>query len=385
MKFSERVTSIPESGIRAMFSLAQKATDIVNLSIGEPDFDTPDHIKTEAGVALKEGYTHYAPTKGILDLLDAIATKLKNENNVEVDPKNEVIVTIGGGQAVHLALSALLQEGDEVIIPSPAFVLYAAATRLLGGVPIEVSLKKDYTLDAEAIQRKITDRTKVVVVNSPSNPTGAVTPPSELKKIAESLEEKKEIYVLSDEVYEKFIYEGLNLSLASIAGIKQRVVTINSFSKTFGMTGWRIGYAAGSSDLIDQMAKVQTYTCACVPTFIQKAAVKALESPQDFFDNIRKEFQKRRDFLCTRLSGVSGLSFTKPKGAFYLFPQLLDLKMSSAEFAKGLLTNAKVAVIPGSVFGAGGENHIRISYAASQEKIEQGATRISKYLESVLT
>ena len=382
MNLSSRITSIPESAIRAAFSSAQKSGDTINLSIGEPDFDTPEHIKAAAKKALDEGYTHYAPNAGIPDLLDSIGTKLKLENGVDVEPNEQVIVTIGGTQAIQLALTVLLQEGEEVLIPSPAFVAYQASTRISGGVPIEVNLAEDYSLDVEEIKSRITNKTKVLVINTPSNPTGAITARKELTKIAE-LAKDKGFYILSDEVYEKFIYEGEHTSIGSLPDMGEFVITINSLSKAYGMTGWRLGYAAGPSEVINQMIKAQMYSCACVPTFIQKAAITALQSPEIMFDSIREEFKKRRDVVIRELSDTPNLSIIKPKGAFYLLPKINNLGVTSADFAKELLQMAKVAIVPGSAFGNLGENHIRISYGSTIEKVSEGARRISEHLKSM--
>lgn len=382
MSFSERVLSIEESGIRAIFNLVARSKDIINLSIGEPDLDTPAYIKDAAKEALEQGYTHYAPTKGYPDLLEAIALKLKRDNGIDVDPESEVMVTVGGTQAISLALTVLLREGEEVIIPSPAFVQYFAATKLAGGVPVEVSLSEDYTIDPESIRRAITKRTKLLIINSPSNPTGAV---SEREKLEEAVSVAVEhgLMIISDEVYEKFVYEGSHFSPASIPEFKKHVVTVNSLSKAYAMTGWRIGYAAAPPEVIEQMAKVQMYSCACIPSFIQKAAVKALQLQQSFFDDVLREYRRRRDLLCNILSESPHLSFTKPQGAFYLFPRLKGVNSSSKDLVMRMIKEIGVAVVPGSAFGSFGEGCIRISYATSIDKVEEGAKRIVRFIDSL--
>jgi len=380
MSFSERVLSVEESGIRAIFNLVARSKDIINLSIGEPDLDTPSYIKDAAKEALEQGYTHYAPTKGYPDLLEAISLKLKRDNYVDVDPESEVMVTIGGTQAISLALTVLLREGDEVIIPSPAFVQYFAATKLAGGVPVEVGLGEDCTIDPDSIRKAITKRTKLLIINSPSNPTGAV---SGRKKIEEAVSAAVEhgVMVISDEVYEKFVYEGSHFSPASIAEFKKHVVTVNSLSKAYAMTGWRIGYVAAPAEVIEQMAKVQMYTCACIPSFIQKAAVKALQLQQSFFEDVLREYRRRRDLLCGILSESPYLSFSKPQGAFYLFPRLKGVNSSSKDLVMRMIREIGVAVVPGSAFGSLGEGYVRISYATSMEKVEEGARRIVRFLD----
>jgi aminotransferase len=381
MSFSERVLGIKESGIRAIFNLVARSKDIINLSIGEPDLDTPAYIKEAAKEALDQGYTHYSPTKGYPELLDAIALKLRRDNGVDVDPETEVMVTFGGTQAIFLALTVLLREGDEVIIPSPAFVQYFAATKLAGGVPVEVGLSGDYTINPDIIRKAITKRTKLLIINSPSNPTGAV---SERKKIEEAVSTAVEhgLMVISDEVYEKFVYEGQHFSPASLSEFKKYVVTVNSLSKVYAMTGWRIGYVAAPPEVIEQMAKVQMYSCACIPSFIQRAAIKALQLQQSFFDDVLREYRRRRDLLCNVLSESPRLLFNKPQGAFYLFPRLKGVNVPSKDLVMRMIKEIGVAVVPGSAFGSLGEGCIRISYAASLDKVEEGARRIVRFLDS---
>ncbi|MEM3387291.1 MAG: pyridoxal phosphate-dependent aminotransferase [Nitrososphaerales archaeon] len=379
MRFSERVLSIEESGIRAIFNLVVRSKDIINLSIGEPDLDTPSFIKDAAKKALDQGYTHYAPTKGYPDLLEALALKLKRENGIDVNPESEVMVTVGGTQAIYLALTTLLCEGEEVLIPSPAFVQYFAATKLAGGVPIEVGLGEDYSIEPDNIRRAITKRTKILILNSPSNPTGAVSDAEKIKEAA-SIAVENGLMIISDEVYEKFVYEGKHFSPASVPDFKGHVITVNSLSKAFAMTGWRLGYVAAPPEVIEQMAKVQMYSSACIPSFIQKAAVEALHSQQSFFDDVLREYRRRRDTLCNILSDCPYLSFKKPKGAFYLFPRLKGIEIPSKDLVMKMIKEIGVAVVPGSAFGKLGEGCIRISYATSIDKVEEGARRITKFL-----
>ncbi len=288
------------------------------------------------------------------------------DNGIDVNPESEVMVTVGGTQAIYRALTALLKEGEEVLIPSPAFVLYYHATRLAGGVPVEVGLAEDYTIDPEKIRRAITKHTKVLIINSPSNPTGAVTDPRRIEEAA-SIAVERGLSILSDEVYEKFIYEGRHFSPASIPEFKPYTITVNSLSKAYAMTGWRLGYVAAPAEVIEQMAKIMMYSSACIPSFIQKAAVRALTSEQSFFDSVLEEYRRRRDTLCSVLAESPHLSFKKPQGAFYLFPRIEGIDLPSKDLVIRLVNEEKVAVVPGSAFGRLGEGHIRISYATSIE------------------
>jgi len=380
MRVSERVRLIRPSGIRRLFDLAQRTPGVISLGIGEPDFDTPSHVKEAAKKALDEGYTHYTPNAGFPDLREAIAEKLRSENRIEASP-DEVIVTGGGGTgALMLASMCLINPGDEVLIPDPGFVVYEPMVLMAGGRPVYVPLREEegFKMKAEEVERLITPRTRVLVVNTPSNPTGGVMEREDLEPIAE-LAVKHDLYVISDEVYEKFVYDGhRHVSLASLPGMWERTVTVNSFSKTYAMTGWRIGYAAAPKPLVDEMVKLQQFSMVHAPAVSQRAALAALKGPQDFVDLMVGEFDKRRRLLVERLNSIEGLSCLKPKGAFYVFLNIKGLGLSSEEAAEWLLKQAGVVTVPGVAFGPSGEGYLRLSYARPIEQLEAACERLEE-------
>ncbi|MEM3086161.1 MAG: pyridoxal phosphate-dependent aminotransferase [Halobacteria archaeon] len=332
----------------------------VNLALGQPDFDTPARIKAAAARALEEGRTAYTPNAGIPELREAVASKLRRENRVSVGPE-QVLVTAGASEALHLALMALVNPGDEVLIPDPGFVSYAPLTRAAGGKPVGIPLRKDLTLALE--RARTTARTRVIIVNSPANPTGAVEFEEDLKALAEFAEDRNLILV-SDEVYEEFVYEGKHASPARWA--PGHVVTVNAASKTFAMTGWRLGFAAGPPEVVDGMLRLHCYIQACASSIAQHAALAAYTGPGDAVAEMRERFRKRRDFVLRALEGA-GIGCARPKGAFYAFPEVGDGDRFAAETAK-----RGVRVVPGSAFGPRGKRHIRISYAVSEERLERG-------------
>jgi aminotransferase len=380
VRVSERARSIRPSGIRRLFDLAQRTPGVISLGIGEPDFDTPGHVKEAAKRALDEGYTHYTPNAGFQDLREAIAEKLRSENRIEASP-DEVIVTGGGGTgALMLASMCLINPGDEVLIPDPGFVVYESMVLMAGGRPVYVPLREEegFAMKAEEVERLITPRTRVVVVNTPSNPTGGVMERGDLEAIAE-LAVKHDLYVISDEVYEKFVYDGhRHVSLASLPGMWERTVTVNSFSKTYAMTGWRIGYAAAPKPLVDEMVKLQQFSMVHAPAVSQRAALAALRGPQDFVALMVKEFDRRRRLLVERLNSIEGLSCPKPKGAFYAFLNIKGLGLSSEEAAERFLEQAGVVTVPGVAFGPSGEGYLRLSYARPIEQLEEACRRLEE-------
>jgi aspartate aminotransferase len=355
--FSERVKSIDISGIRKMFEGA--GPDAINLGLGQPDFDTPAHIKKAAIDAINKGFTSYTMNLGIPELREALCRKFDRENHFDVEP-DEIIVTSGASEALHLALSALVDRGDDVLIPDPGFLSYAALTRIAGGKVIGVPLGEELTITPEGVNESITKKTKVLIINSPSNPAGAIQKKHEIKALAEITEDKK-IRIISDEVYEHFIYEGEHISPAQFS---DNVITVNGVSKTYAMTGWRIGYAAAGKDCIEQMLKVHQYIQACACSISQKAALAALVGPQDCVGQMRESFRRRRDMLLEGLHNM-GIKCVKPEGAFYAFPEVED------ENAPHKLLQKGVIVTPGSAFGKNGKGHIRISYANSQENLKK--------------
>ena len=383
MALSDRLELVNPSEIRKLFDLAAGMKDVISLGIGEPDFDTPEHIKEYAKEALDKGYTHYGPNAGLPMLREAIARKLKKQNGIEADPKSEIMVLVGANQAFLMGLATFLKDGEEVLIPSPMFVSYAPAVILAGGKPVEVPTyeENEFRLSVDDLEKHVTDKTRALIINTPNNPTGAVLTRKDLEEIADFAVEHN-LIVLSDEVYEHFVYDGVkNHSIASLDGMFERTITINGFSKTFAMTGWRLGFVAAPSWIIEKMTRFQMYNATCPVTFVQYAAAKALEDERSWkaVEEMRKEYDRRRNLVWKRLNEM-GLPTVKPKGAFYIFPRIKDTGITDKEFSELMLKEAKVAVVPGSAFGKAGEGYIRISYATAYEKLEEAMDRMEKVL-----
>ena len=364
--FSQKVLGIDISGIRKMFEGA--GPNAINLGLGQPDFDTPMHIKQAAIDAINKGITGYTPNLGFPDLREALCRKFEKENDLKFKP-DEVIVTSGASEALHLALQSLVNDGDEVLIPDPGFVSYVPLTKMAGGKPVGVPLGENLTLTPDTVNEQISPKTRVLIINSPSNPTGTVQTKQEIKALAEIAEDNN-ITIISDEVYEHFIYEGEHVSPAQF---NDNVITINAVSKTYAMTGWRIGYAAARKEYVEQMLKVHQYIQACANSIAQKAALAAIEGPQDCVSEMRESFRERRDLVMGGL-GDLGIKCVKPQGAFYAFPQV------EAEDAPQRLLKNGVVVTPGSAFGENGKGHIRISYAISEEKLKRAIGIMGKVL-----
>ncbi|MHC1590123.1 MAG: pyridoxal phosphate-dependent aminotransferase [Candidatus Hecatellaceae archaeon] len=380
-ELSRKVGVIKVSGIRKLFELASKMEDVINLGLGEPDFNTPEYIKEAAKRALDENFTHYTPNIGIPELREAIAEKLKRENRVEVNPESEVMVTNGATQALTLSILAILNEGDEVLIPSPTFVSYGAAVIFAGGVPVEVETREDeeFRVNVDELERHVSGKTKALIISTPNNPTGSILTRGNLEELAD-FAVKHDLIVISDEVYEKIVYEEPHCSIASLNGMKERTITVNAFSKTYAMTGWRLGYLAAPEQIVSEIVKLQMYTAVCATSFAQKAAVEALRGPQSFVEEMRREYARRRELVYSRLNDMPKISAIKPKGAFYVFPNIKATEMVSEKFSSYLIREARVATVPGRAFGRYGEGYIRISYAASYEKLEEAMDRISEAL-----
>lgn len=380
MSFPERLDEIPESGIRRLFELAGRYKGVISLGIGEPDFDTPDHIKEYAKEGLDRGYSHYTPNNGLRELREALAEKLRRENGIEADPEKNIMITIGGNQAFLLSLSTFLRPGDEVLIPSPSFVTYWAIVKLLGGVPVEVptTVEGGFRLDTQRLSEAVSSRTRCIIINSPNNPTGAVLRREDLEGIAQ-VATAHDLKVVSDEVYEKLVYsaEG-HVSIASLDGMPERTITVNSFSKTYAMTGWRLGYCVADENTIAKMVKFQMYLAACPISFGQYAVAKALRDPRSpvSVEAMRREYKERRDYIYSRLSEIPGVDVVKPEGAFYIFPRLGGDDVATSE---EILSKARVVVVPGSSFGTCGRGHLRLCYAASKEVIAQAMDRLEDY------
>jgi aspartate aminotransferase len=374
MKFSKRTSQIDISGIREMFELG-KGEGIINLGLGEPDFPIPEESKKAIVAALQRDFTHYTPGKGLLELREGIVKKL-DSNGISASPE-EIIVTSGASEALEIALLALLNEGDEVVIPDPGFVSYVPLTRIAGGVPVPFEVKEEerFEFNPVAIEEKITERTKAIIINTPGNPTGAVSDKKDIKEIAK-IAEKHNVNVISDEVYDEIIYEGVHHSIGRYTDL---AITVNSFSKTYAMTGLRLGYLHAREDAVDEMLKIHQYVQASTSSLSQAAAVAALQAGTRFTKEMVRTLLKRRDLIVGMLREIDGIECLPPKGAFYVFPNFATYG-SSSNLALDLLKNAKVVVTPGTAFGKYGEGFLRLSYATSERNIVEGLKRISDYL-----
>ena len=384
-KISERSLLMPISGTRKFIQYAKGLKDVIYLNIGEPDFPTPEYIREAAKKALDESFTHYTPVLGILELRQAIAEKLERENRIDVNPENEVLVTAGSQAAVFVAIQALVNPGDEVLMFNPGFPGHEAAIRLAGGTIVQIPVKEEdnFDIDPEIIESKITSRSKVLIINSPSNPTGSVTSKDRLEAVAE-IARKYDLVIISDEIYEKIIYdEAKHYSMGSFPGMKKRVITINGFSKAYAMTGWRIGYVAADKILINEMMKLHHPTCVCANSIAQKAALAALQGLQDSIKEMVSKYDRRRMEIVRGLNKISGVNTLMPKGAFYVFPNVKSFSRSSEELTMYLIEKARVVTVPGSSFGDGGEGYLRISYAASIDRIKEAILRMKETLEKI--
>ncbi len=362
-------------------ALKQQGIDIMDLGGGDPDFDTPEHIQKAAIQAMQSGFTHYVASSGIPQLRKAVAQKLARDNGVEADPDKGIIVTSGGKLALYATLMALINEGDEVILPEPAWVTYRPVIQLAGGttVPLNLTAENGFSLTAEMLKAVITPRSKALVLNSPSNPTGKVLTREELETIAAAAREN-DLYVVTDEMYEKIIFDGRqHVSIASLPGMAERTLVLNGHSKAYAMTGWRLGYLAGPPALVKEIGKIQEQTATCAPSFVQIGGVAALEGPQEPVARMTAEYERRRNFFVDMLNDIPHVSCFKPEGAFYAFPKF-DLGLDSIKVADMLLEKARVAGTPGSAFGAAGEGHVRFSFATSPEVLETAAKRIREML-----
>lgn len=379
---STSLDKIPKSGIRKLFDLAQNMEGIISLGIGEPDFSTPPHIVEASINALKQGKTYYSPNPGLVELRQAISEKMKNQNRIDAS-ENEILITVGGGEALSLAIQSSIRVGNDVIIPSPAFVSYIPIVMLSGGNPIEVECKEEekFILSSDILEEKITENTELLILNSPSNPTGSVMTKNDLEKISDIIIEYN-LKVISDEVYESLVYDGKkHVSIASLNGMENNVVTINSFSKTYSMTGWRVGYLASKDPiLLDRMLKLHMYGPVCNNTFAQFGALEALKGPQDSVEYMRSEFEDRRNLLLDRIKEMSGVRALKPEGAFYVFMNISETGMKSEEFSEKLLNQEKVVTVPGSSFGQYSDNFVRLAYPLKKDRINEASDRIERFL-----
>lgn len=378
---NETVKSIPPSGIRKFFDIAAEMKDAISLGVGEPDFVTPWHIRDEGIYSLEKGHTHYTSNAGIKELRLEIAAYMKRRFNLEYDGVSQVIVTVGGSEAIDLFLRSVIEPGDEVLIPEPSFVCYKPITRLAGGVPVVITTKAEnnFKLTAEEIERAITPKTKVLILPFPNNPTGAVMNRSDLESIAEVIK-KHDIMVLSDEIYAELTYGGKHTSIAEIDGMYDRTVVASGFSKAYAMTGWRLGYACGNPDIIKAMTKVHQFAIMSAPTTAQYAAIEALRNGDGDIAMMREEYDRRRMVMVSGFNAM-GLECFEPEGAFYTFPCIKSTGLSSNDFCEKLLYGKKVAVVPGAAFGDSGEGFIRCSYAYSLENINEALERIEAFVK----
>jgi len=378
---ARRVAAVPPSGIRRFFDIAATMEDVISLGIGEPDFVTPQRI-IQAGIrSLEEGHTHYTSNSGILELREALAAHLERLYGVRYDPEQELLITVGVSEALYLALTAILDPGDEVIVPQPCFVAYEPEVLFAGGTPVILPLRVEdaFQIRAEALEPLITPRTKALLIGYPNNPTGAVMPREGLLRVAE-IAQKHDLLVISDEIYDRLVYGVEHTCFASLPGMRERTVLLGGFSKSYAMTGWRIGYAAAPAEVMAAMRKVHQYTIMSAPTTAQIAALEALRHGEEEVERMRQEYDRRRRLIVGGLNAI-GLPCFEPRGAFYAFPSIAASGMTSEEFSLRLLEEEKVAVVPGSAFGAGGEGFVRCSYATAYEKIEEALERMARFVQ----
>lgn len=380
---SKTITEIKPSGIRKFFDIVNTMDDAISLGVGEPDFDTPWRVRDEAIYSLEQGRTFYTSNAGLTELKVAIAEYLDRKYNLHYDPKSEMMMTVGGSEAIDIGLRAMLDPGDEVIIPEPSYVSYVPCTVLAGGVPVIVNLKEsdEFRLTAQELEDAITEKTKVLILPYPNNPTGAVMEKEDLEAIAEVIR-KHDIYVMTDEIYSELTYQMDHVSIASLPGMKERTVYINGFSKAFAMTGWRLGYACAPEPILKQMLKIHQFAIMCAPTTSQYAGIEAVKHCDREVEDMKMQYNERRIYVLKRLRDM-GLTCFEPYGAFYVFPSIQSTGMSSDDFATTLLKTEKVAVVPGTAFGDCGEGFIRISYAYSMENLKVALDRIEKFLKTL--
>ncbi len=377
---SNTIVNIPPSGIRKFFDIVSEMDGAISLGVGEPDFDTPWHVR-DAGIrSLEMGKTFYTSNAGLKELKQEICNYLKRRMQVEYDYNKEVMVTIGGSEAIDAALRAMLDPGDEVLIPQPSYVSYVPCTILAGGVPVVIELeeKDQFRLTREKLLEKITDRTKILVLPFPNNPTGAIMEREDLEAVAQIVEEK-DLFVISDEIYAELTYKKKHVTIASLPGMRERTVLINGFSKAYAMTGWRIGYACAPAPILKQMLKIHQYAIMCAPTTSQYAAVEAVKNGDSDIEEMKRSYDERRRYLLKEFRSL-GMDCFEPYGAFYMFPCIKRFRMTSEEFATRLLREEKIAIVPGTAFGDCGEGYLRVSYAYSLEDLKRAIRRIRRFV-----
>ncbi len=380
---SDKVIKMKPSGIRKFFDIVSEMPDAISLGVGEPDFDTPWNIREEGIYSLEKGRTFYTSNAGLLELREAICEYNERRFRLMYDPKKEVMLTVGGSEGLDVALRAMLNPGDEVIIPEPCYVSYLPCVQLADGVPVTISLKNEnqFRLTKEELEAAITDNTKILVMAFPNNPTGAIMTREDLEAIAEVII-KHDLYVISDEIYAELTYSGNHVSIASLPGMRERTIVIGGFSKAFAMTGWRLGYAMGPAMIMEQMIKIHQFAIMCAPTTSQYAAIVAMRDCDKDVVHMREAYDQRRRYMLNAFKEM-GLPCFEPKGAFYLFPDIREFGIPSEEFATGLLKAKKLAVVPGDAFGDCGEGFLRISYAYSLEELKTAVGRLAEFVEEL--
>ncbi len=381
---AEKIVAIKPSGIRKFFDIAQEMKDAISLGVGEPDFDTPWHIRDEGIYSLEKGKTFYTSNAGLKELREEISRYTYRKQGILYEhPTREILVTVGGSEAIDIGFRAMVDPGDEVLIPQPSFVSYEPCAVMAGAKPVIINLKaeNEFRLTAQELEEAITDRTKILVLPFPNNPTGAIMERKDLEAIAEVIL-KHDIYVMSDEIYSELSYKGKHVSIAELPGMQERTVLINGFSKAFAMTGWRLGYACGPENIIEQMTKIHQFAIMCAPTTSQYAAVEALKNGDEDVAEMRTAYNQRRRYLVHAFREM-GLECFEPYGAFYIFPCIREFGMTSEEFAMRFLKEEKVAVVPGTAFGDCGEGYLRISYAASLENLQVAMDRLKGFVEKL--
>lgn len=378
---ADKVVEIKPSGIRKFFDIVSEMKDAISLGVGEPDFDTPWHIRDEGIYSLEKGKTHYTSNAGLMELRREICNYLYRKQGITYQPAKEVLVTVGGSEAIDMGLRAMCNPGDEVLIPQPSYVSYEPCAVLAGAVPVIINLKaeNEFRLTARELEEAITEKTKILILPFPNNPTGAIMERKDLEAIAEVII-KHDIFVMSDEIYSELTYKGKHVSIAELPGMKERTILINGFSKSYAMTGWRLGYACGPEEIIRQMTKIHQFAIMCAPTTAQHAAIEALKNGDGDVEEMRTAYNQRRRYLMHALREM-GLDCFEPYGAFYVFPCIREFGMTSDEFAERLLEEEKLAVVPGTAFGDCGEGFLRISYAYSLEQLKEALGRLGRFVE----
>lgn len=377
---NKKVQEIKPSGIRRFFEIANEIPGVISLGVGEPDFDTPWMVREEGMYTLQKGYTFYTANAGLMELREEISNYLYRSYDLSYSAKDEVLVTVGGSEAIDLALRAMLDPGDEVIVPEPSYVSYVPCVTLADGVPVTLPLQEvnQFRLQPEELEAAITPKTKIVVLSYPNNPTGAIMERADLEAIAKVIIEH-DLFVLSDEIYSELSYQEDHVSIASLPGMRERTIVINGFSKGFAMTGWRLGYAAGPRAILQQMTKIHQFAIMAAPTSSQYAGIVALRDCEREVEEMRESYNQRRRYLMNAVKEL-GLPCFEPYGAFYIFPNISEFGLTSEEFATRLVQEEKVAVVPGSAFGASGEGFIRISYAYSIEELREAFSRVGNFI-----